>query len=77
MVGLLTPIERTNAPYKVDDEALKKYIETHLDAHLTELAMHFGVTPSGIWRALKRLKITRKKRPHSMLSGMSKKGKTI
>lgn len=77
VTGILSPLERTNAPYKVDDEALKKYIETHPDAHLNELARHFGLTPSGIWRALKRLKITRKKRPRSMLSGMSKKDRTI
>ncbi|WP_162265610.1 IS630 transposase-related protein [Legionella santicrucis] len=61
----------------MDDEALKKYIETHPDAHLKELSSHFGVTPSGIWRALKRLKITRKKRLGSMRSEMSKKEKII
>ncbi len=61
VTGVLSPVERTNAPYKVDDEALKRYIEFHPDAHLNELASHFGLTPSGIWRALKRLKITRKK----------------
>ncbi|HAU1190314.1 TPA: winged helix-turn-helix transcriptional regulator [Legionella pneumophila] len=52
-------------------------METHPDAHLNELARHFGLTPSGIWRALKRLKITRKKRARSMQSVMSKKDKTI
>ncbi|HHX8422349.1 TPA: IS630 transposase-related protein [Legionella pneumophila] len=67
----------TSAPYKIDDEALKRYIETHPDAHLNELTSHFGLTPSGIWRALKRLKITRKKRARSMQSVMSKKDKTI
>ncbi|HAT7073853.1 TPA: hypothetical protein JAN90_14025 [Legionella pneumophila] len=77
VVGVLSPVERTNAPYKIDDEALKRYIETHPDAHLNELASHFGLTPSGIWRALKRLKITRKKRARSMQSVMSKKDKTI
>ena len=77
LVGVLTPVERTNAPYKVDDEALKKYIERHPDAHLNELASHFALTPSGIGRALKRLKITRKKRRRSTLSGMSKKDNII
>ncbi|HFT6011702.1 TPA: IS630 transposase-related protein [Legionella pneumophila] len=47
-VRVLSPVERTNAPYKVDDESLKRYIETHPDAHLNELAIHFGLTPSGI-----------------------------
>ncbi|HAT1827063.1 TPA: IS630 transposase-related protein [Legionella pneumophila] len=62
VVGILSPVERINVPYKIDDEALRRYIETHPDAHLNELARHFGLTPSGIWRALKCLKITRKKK---------------
>ena len=34
----------------------------HPDAYLSEIAAHFGATESGVWRALSRLKITRKKK---------------
>ncbi|WP_115704452.1 IS630 transposase-related protein [Legionella sainthelensi] len=60
MVGVLPPVEGANPPYKIDDEPRKKYIETHPDAHLNELVYDFGLAPSGISGALKRLKIARK-----------------
>ncbi|MCH9755911.1 MAG: transposase [Gammaproteobacteria bacterium] len=40
---------------------LREFIAAHPDAYLHEIAEAFGVTPPGIWSALKRLKITRKK----------------
>jgi len=52
---------RPQKPYKIDDAELKQYIKMHPDAFLNEIAKHFGVTSPGIFAALKRLKITRKK----------------
>ena len=45
----------------IDDEKLKKYLEEHPDDFLWEIAKKFSVTKQGIFYALKRLKITRKK----------------
>ena len=55
---------------KLNPEALVAYVKAHPDGMLEDYAEHFQTSPSGIWRALKRLKITRKKRPHSIKNGM-------
>lgn len=47
--------------YKINDSALRVYIKANPEAYLSEIATHFDVTVSGIFRALNRLKITRKK----------------
>jgi transposase len=62
---------RIKAPYKLNNEKLKAYIKKHPDAYLSEMAENFKVTPSCIWVALKRLKITRKKSPRSTKKEMS------
>jgi transposase len=46
---------------KVPEEALKQAIRTRDDARLIELAHHFGVHPSSISKALRRLGLPRKK----------------
>ena len=70
--GEIKPTERKNLPYKIDDEALKLYIAKYPDAYLTEIAEVFSVTDSGVYRALKRLGITRKKSRHSTPNEMKK-----
>jgi len=47
---------------KLTEKALIEYYENNVDSYQEEAAKHFGVSQSGISRALKRLKITRKKR---------------
>jgi len=47
---------------KLTEEALIEYYANNVDSYQEEAAEHFGVSQSGISRALKRLKITRKKR---------------
>ena len=47
---------------KLTEEALLEYFAENEDSYQEEVAKHFGVSQSGISRALKRLKITRKKR---------------
>jgi transposase len=48
---------------KIDMEALRRDIEQHPDAYQHERAQRFGVTQTGIWHALRRLKVTYKKKP--------------
>lgn len=47
---------------KINPDLLLSYINTSPDKILNEYADHFKVSNSGIWRALDRNKITRKKR---------------
>jgi putative transposase len=60
--GHIQPTQRKYAYKKIDDQKLIDYVETYPDHFLSEIADHFCMTPAGIFRALKRLKITRKKR---------------
>ncbi len=46
---------------KLDDRKLIEQVEANPDATLSETAEQFAVSSVAIWRALKRLKITRKK----------------
>ena len=48
---------------KIDDATLRKHIKGHGDATLEEIAVVFDVSAVAIWKACKRLKITRKKKP--------------
>lgn len=62
----IDPITKRNRPAtKIDMEALKKDVEQNPDAFQYERAAKFGVSKSGISSALKRLKISHKKRPFS------------
>ena len=47
---------------KIDPEKLKAYVAEHPDAYQAEMAKEFGCSESGIRDALRRHKITRKKR---------------
>jgi len=70
--GHVKPLKRKYAFKRIDDLALTKHIEAHPDQFLSEIAKNFGVTPQSIFYALRRLKITRKKRPRSIVSEMKK-----
>jgi transposase len=50
---------------KFAEEKLKETIRLHPDYYLSEIAVVFKATPSGVCRALKRWGITRKKRAFS------------
>jgi transposase len=45
---------------KLDKTALAAHVRDYPDALLRERAVHFGVTPVAVWRALKRQNITKK-----------------
>lgn len=70
--GNLKPLHREYAYKKIDYDALKKHVELHPDHFLFEIAEVFSVTPQAIFYALKKLKITRKKRLRSIKKGMKK-----
>ncbi len=60
--GNLKPKTPKRSFKKIDPEKLKAYIENHPDAYQREAAEEFNCTARAIGKALKRLKITRKKR---------------
>lgn len=49
---------------KLEPDALKKYIEANPDFTLKDYGRHFGASAPSVCLALRRLKITQKKRPH-------------
>jgi len=59
--GTLEAKKRKETWRKIDPEKLRKYVEEHPDAYQHEIATAFGVRLYAIQKALKRLKITRKK----------------
>ena len=58
---------------KVNPEKLKAYVTEHPDAYQKEIAEEFGSSATAIYLAMKRLKITRKKRQRDTGSRMRKK----
>lgn len=48
---------------KLNSQKLAEYVQQHPDAYLHETAEHFHCSKSAIFYALKRMGITRKKRP--------------
>lgn len=60
--GNLTPKVPKRSFKKIDPSKLKEYVAQHPDANQREIAREFGCALSAVQKALKRLKITRKKR---------------
>jgi transposase len=62
--GTIEPKKR--GKYKarlLDDVKLSEHVRSHPDATLVEMAKTFSVSHVAIWKALRRLKITHKKKP--------------
>ena len=57
---------------KIDPEKLKAYVSKYPDAYQSEMAGAFGCSESGIRDALRRNKITRKKRQRAIKSRIKK-----
>lgn len=70
--GNIEPIRRKYAYKKIDDQKLIEYVDANPDHFLSEIGEHFGLTLQTIFYALKRLKITRKKRPRSIEKEMKR-----
>lgn len=60
--GSLEPQYKETRAGKIDMSKLQKAVEERPDAYLSELAKQFDCTKQAIYYALKRLRITRKKR---------------
>ena len=58
---------------KIDPEKLKVYVAEHPGAYQSEMAKAFGCSESGIRDALRRYKITRKKRQSAIRNRIRKK----
>ena len=58
----LAPKIRKRKPKKLPPDELRAYVDANPDAYLFEIAQHFNCTISPVERALKKHKITRKKR---------------
>jgi len=59
--GTLAPKKRKETWRKINPDELRKFVEENPDAYQHEIASHFGVRLFAVQKALKRLKITRKK----------------
>ena len=59
--GTLESKKRQGKWRKIDPCKLTEYIKEHPDAYLKEIAKEFGCSDVAIMKALKRLKISRKK----------------
>lgn len=63
-----------NRPFKkIDPEKLKEYVQQHPDAYLKEMAEQFHCSSEAVRKALKRLKITRKKKRFTIKNKNKKK----
>jgi len=65
------PLNRTHK--KIDPKRLESFVEEQPDAYLSEIAEVFNCTEAAIRKALKRLKITRKKRQNAIKNKTLKK----
>ena len=63
--GSIEPLKKKSFYKKIDDQKLIAYVEQNPDHFLSEIGQHFGLTLQAVFYALRRLKITRKKRPRS------------
>ena len=73
----LRPTQVTHRQRKLDWEALKKDVEKKPEARLVERAKTFSVRPSAICYALKKMKITRKKKNFAIKKEIEKKESNI
>ena len=63
--GDLSAKKRTDFPTKVPLETLRKYVEEHPDHTLKEIGEAVKLSGSKVWKHLKKLNLTGKKRPRS------------
>lgn len=62
---------------RFDEDKLREHVLNHGDAYLYEIGSCFGGSTSGAYRALKRLKITRKKSLSSTRSVTKRSDKSL
>lgn len=75
--GHLEPHRREYVYRKLDYKLLAQYMKDHPDHFLLEIANYFSVTEQAIFYALKKLKITRKKKTFFTKNEMRKKERPL
>ena len=70
--GSLKPKKRTQYPRTVDERKLREYVSQNPDHTLKQIAEALGLKFQNVGKWLKRLKITRKKRPRFIKSAMKR-----
>ena len=70
--GSLKPKKRTDYPRTVDEKKLREYVVQNPDHTLKQIAEAVGLKFQNVGKWLKRLKITRKKRPRFIKSAMKR-----
>ncbi|MGL5583512.1 MAG: IS630 transposase-related protein [Cetobacterium sp.] len=75
--GNIEPLKKKSSYKKIDDEKLIAYVEQNPDHFLSEIAKHFNLSLQAIFYALKRLKITRKKRLRVIRKEMQKQEQNL
>lgn len=73
--GTLRDAKPNRSWKKLDPKALISHVQSHPEGTLREYANHFKASIPSVCLALKKLKITRKKRPTYTENGMKKNGK--
>ena len=73
----LAPKKYKDYPRKIADEVLKDYVDKYPDHTLKEIGQAVGLHSSKVWKYLKRLGITRKKRRLFMQSAVKKKEQNL
>jgi putative transposase len=68
--GELEAKKRTEFPIKVPHEVLRKYVEENPDHTLKEIGAAVGLHSSKVWKHLKRLGLTLKKRQRCIKNAM-------
>lgn len=56
----LSPTPRLVRNGRINKAKLLAHVREHPDALLRERAAEFGVTPSGMWRSLRRMRVSKK-----------------
>ena len=75
--GDIRPKIRTDYPRKIDEQKLKDYVEANPDHTLEQIGRGLNLGRQTIFRWLRRLKITRKKRQPSTKNGMKTRGMSL
>jgi transposase len=75
--GSLEHKKRQTTFKKIDPAKLSAYVESHPDAYLKEIASEFNCSAPAVFLALRKLKITLKKRSKLIEKEMNKNGKNL
>jgi transposase len=60
--GSLKAVSTPRTPHKLHDKDVLEYVKSHADAYLREIGAYFKCCNAAIYKALKRLGVTRKKK---------------